>query len=40
MKRTFGFLTAAAFAGMLFAANAFAQASGSFNYSFTNGVNK
>ena len=33
MKRIFGFLTVAAFAGMLFAANAFAQSSGSFNYS-------
>jgi hypothetical protein len=32
MKRIFGFLTVAAFAGMLFAANAFAQASGNFNY--------
>ncbi len=33
MKRIFGFLTVAAFAGMLFAANVFAEASGSFNYS-------
>jgi len=32
MKRIFGFLTVAAFSGMLFAANAFAQASGNFNY--------
>jgi hypothetical protein len=34
MKRFFGFLTVAAFVGMLFAANALAQSSGSFNYSF------
>ncbi len=33
MKRILGFLTVAAFAGMLFAANVFAQSSGSFNYS-------
>lgn len=33
MKRFFGFLTVAAFAGMLFAANVFAQSSGNFNYS-------
>jgi len=38
MKRIFGFLTVAAFAGMLFAANAFAQASGSFNYSNAGGL--
>jgi hypothetical protein len=31
MKRIFGFLTAAAFAGMLFAANAFAASSGNFS---------
>jgi hypothetical protein len=33
MKRILGSLTVAAFAGMLFAASAFAQSSGSFNYS-------
>jgi len=33
MRRIYGFLTAAAFVGILFAANAFAQSSGSFNYS-------
>jgi len=35
MKRIFGFLTVAAFAGMLFAANAFAQSSGNFTYGTT-----
>src|SRR5713101_4952846 len=34
MKRILGFLTAAAFVGMLFAGNAFAQASGSSNFAF------
>jgi hypothetical protein len=38
MKRFFGFLTAAAFVGMLFAANALAQSSGSFNYSSAGGL--
>src|SRR5713226_8694295 len=33
MKRILGFLTVAAFVGMLFAANAFAQSSGSFSAS-------
>ena len=33
MKRIFGFLTIGAFLGTVFAANAFAQSSGSFNYS-------
>lgn len=38
MKRVVGFLTVAAFAGMLFAANAFAQSSGSFEYSDAGGL--
>src|SRR6266852_1415854 len=38
MKRIFGFLTVAAFVGMLFAANVFAQSSGSFEYSNAGGL--